>query len=103
MEMDDKELMTVMFHYRDSKIGTCLMESLTEMMQSGILVFAQSVDIFNQFDKGHLHSYNYCQSVWRFDLQDAVLTNEEGKQNVPRISILALDSKAEAKAKALQL
>ncbi|KAK2376191.1 hypothetical protein P8452_48268 [Trifolium repens] len=96
--------------YRRSEIGTCLTETLDEMVQSGTLSPEHAIQILVQFDKsmtealetkvkskvsikGHLHTYRFCDNVWTFILQDALFKNEDKQENVGRVKIVACDSK----------
>ncbi|XP_028782640.1 transcription initiation factor IIA subunit 2 isoform X2 [Neltuma alba] len=96
--------------YRRSTIGMCLTETLDEMVQSGTLSPEIAIQVLVQFDKsmtealetnvkskvsmqGHLHTYRFCDNVWTFILQDAVLKNEDCQENVGRVKIVACDSK----------
>ncbi|KAL8141245.1 hypothetical protein V2J09_007266 [Rumex salicifolius] len=89
--------------YRRSTIGMCLTETLDEMVQSGTLspeVAIQSMTeaLESQVKskvtiKGHLHTYRFCDNVWTFILQDALLKNEDSQDNVGRVKIVACDSK----------
>ncbi|KAM0037015.1 putative transcription initiation factor IIA, gamma subunit, transcription factor IIA, beta-barrel [Helianthus debilis subsp. tardiflorus] len=58
--------------YRRSTIGMCLTETLDEMVSSGILGPELAIQVLVQFDKGHLHTYRFCENVWTFILQDAL-------------------------------
>lgn len=43
--------------------------------------------------QGHLHTYRFCDNVWTFILQDALLKNEDSQENVGQVKIVACDSK----------
>ncbi|KAL5102509.1 hypothetical protein RYX36_006836 [Vicia faba] len=96
--------------YRRSTIGMCLTETLDEMVQNGTLSPELAIQVLVQFDKsmtealetkvkskvsikGHLHTYRFCDNVWTFILQDALLKNEDSQENVGRVKIVACDSK----------
>eukprot|EP01119_Soliformovum_irregulare_P014437 TRINITY_DN3950_c0_g1_i1.p1 TRINITY_DN3950_c0_g1~~TRINITY_DN3950_c0_g1_i1.p1 ORF type:complete len:117 (-),score=10.20 TRINITY_DN3950_c0_g1_i1:80-430(-) len=75
--------------YRKSTIGTALLDSLDEMINSGELAPELANTILGYFDesihkgleerihnkitfKGHLHTYRLAENVWTLVLQDAV-------------------------------
>ncbi|KAG6382258.1 hypothetical protein SASPL_158103 [Salvia splendens] len=84
--------------YRISTIGVCLTEILDQMVSSGVLspelaiqsmtdalenevkskvsikllvVLATSSRCHAEDNVGHLHTYNFCDNVWNFTLQNA--------------------------------
>ncbi|TYI29070.1 hypothetical protein E1A91_A05G282700v1 [Gossypium mustelinum] len=79
--------------YRRSAIGMCLTETLDEMVSSSTLSPELAIQVLVQFDKGHLHTYRFCDNVWTFILQDALFKNEDTQENVGRVKIVACDSK----------
>ncbi|RYR09779.1 hypothetical protein Ahy_B05g078188 isoform B [Arachis hypogaea] len=79
--------------YRRSTIGMCLTETLDEMVQNGTLSPELAIQVLVQFDKGHLHTYRFCDNVWTFMLQDAVIKTDDCQENVGRVKIVACDSK----------
>ncbi|KAI3919485.1 hypothetical protein MKW98_030196 [Papaver atlanticum] len=96
--------------YRSSSVGMCLIETLNEMVYNGTLTPELANQVLTQFDesmiealrtqvkskvtiKGHLQSYWSHDDVWELILQDAVFKNEEGKQNVGKVKIVACNSK----------
>ncbi|RYR59531.1 hypothetical protein Ahy_A05g025423 [Arachis hypogaea] len=96
--------------YRRSTIGMCLTETLDEMVQNGTLSPELAIQVLVQFDKsmaealetqvkskvsikGHLHTYRFCDNVWTFMLQDAVIKIDDCQENVGRVKIVACDSK----------
>lgn len=96
--------------YRRSTIGMCLTETLDEMVQSGTLAPEVAIQVLVQFDKsmtealesqvkskvnikGHLHTYRFCDNVWTFIVQDAVIKHEDTQENVARMKIVACDTK----------
>uniref|UniRef100_A0A7N0UXY3 Transcription initiation factor IIA subunit 2 n=1 Tax=Kalanchoe fedtschenkoi TaxID=63787 RepID=A0A7N0UXY3_KALFE len=96
--------------YRRSTIGTCLTETLDEMVSSGVLSPELAIQVLIQFDKsitealetqvrgkisvkGHLHTYRFCDNVWTFILQDAMFKSEDKQEKVERVKIVACDSK----------
>ncbi|CAI9777159.1 unnamed protein product [Fraxinus pennsylvanica] len=96
--------------YRRSTIGMCLTETLDEMVSSGVLSPELAIQVLVQFDKsmtealesqvrskvsikGHLHTYRFCDNVWTFIVQDALLKSEDFAENVGHMKIVACDSK----------
>ncbi|XLS67572.1 hypothetical protein HN51_018595 [Arachis hypogaea] len=96
--------------YRRSTIGMCLTETLDEMVQNGTLSPELAIQVLVQFDKsmaealetqvkskvsikGHLHTYRFCDNVWTFMLQDALIKTDDCQENVGRVKIVACDSK----------
>ncbi|XP_022773021.1 transcription initiation factor IIA subunit 2-like isoform X2 [Durio zibethinus] len=79
--------------YRRSTIGMCLTETLDEMVSNGTLSPELAIEVLVQFDKGHLHTYRFCDNVWTFILQGASFKSEDFVQNVDRVKIVACDSK----------
>ena len=88
----------------------CLTETLDEMVQNGTLSPELAIQVLVQFDKsmaealetqvkskvsikGHLHTYRFCDNVWTFMLQDAVIKIDDCQENVGRVKIVACDSK----------
>ncbi|TYJ35367.1 hypothetical protein E1A91_A05G232400v1 [Gossypium mustelinum] len=79
--------------YRRSTIGMCLTEALDEMVSNGTLSPELAIQVLVQFDKGHLHTYRFCDNVWTFILQDALFKKEDSQETVGRVKIVACDSK----------
>ncbi|CAM8936031.1 unnamed protein product [Rhodiola kirilowii] len=96
--------------YRRSTIGMCLTETLDEMVENGTLGADLAIKVLVQFDKsmtealetqvksklsikGHLHTYRFCDNVWTFIVQDALLKNEDSQEHVGHVKIVACDSK----------
>ncbi|MED6130814.1 hypothetical protein PIB30_004235 [Stylosanthes scabra] len=96
--------------YRRSTIEMCLTETLDEMVQNGTLSPELAIQVLVQFDKsmakaletqvkskvstkGHLHTYRFCDNVWTFMLQDALIKTDDCQENVGRVKIVACDSK----------
>ncbi|PIM99708.1 Transcription initiation factor IIA, gamma subunit [Handroanthus impetiginosus] len=96
--------------YRRSTIGMCLTETLDQMVSGGVLSPELAIQVLIQFDKsmtealehevkskvsikGHLHTYRFCDNVWTFILQNAMLKYDEGVENVESVKIVACDSK----------
>lgn len=104
--------------YRSSGIGVCLTETLEEMVENGILTAKLAFQVLLQFDttmteafktqvrnnvsiKGHLHTYQFYNCVWKFVLHNAVVRYQNNggatvKENVDRLKIVACDSKSSA-------
>ncbi|XP_020405929.1 transcription initiation factor IIA subunit 2 isoform X1 [Zea mays] len=96
--------------YRRSTIGTCLTETLDELVSSGAVSPELAIQVLVQFDKsmtealemqvkskvsvkGHLHTYRFCDNVWTFILTDATFKSEEIQETLGRVKIVACDSK----------
>ncbi|XP_042058495.1 transcription initiation factor IIA subunit 2-like isoform X2 [Salvia splendens] len=89
--------------YRISTIGVCLTEILDQMVSSGVLspelaIQSMTDALENEVKskvsiKGHLHTYNFCDNVWNFTLQNAQIKSEEGQETVECVKIVACDSK----------
>ncbi|KAJ1291913.1 hypothetical protein BS78_02G352500 [Paspalum vaginatum] len=79
--------------YRRSTIGMCLTETLDEMVSSDTLSPELAIQVLVQFDKGHLHTYRFCDNVWTFILTEASIKNEETTEQVGKVKIVACDSK----------
>lgn len=96
--------------YRKSTIGTCLTETLDELVSNGTLSPEHAIQVLVQFDKsmaealetqvkskvtikGHLHTYRFCDNVWTFLLQDAQFKGEDIHEQAGRVKIVACDSK----------
>ncbi|KAI3899053.1 hypothetical protein MKW92_001953 [Papaver armeniacum] len=96
--------------YRSSTIGTCLTETLGEMICDETLSPELAIQVLTQFDesmtealrtqvkskvtiKGHVQTYRSRDNVWTFILKDALFKNEEGQKNVGKVKIVACDSK----------
>nr|GFB80456.1 transcription initiation factor IIA subunit 2 [Tanacetum cinerariifolium] len=41
----------------------------------------------------HLNTYRFCDNVWTFNLQDALVKYDVSQENVGRANIVACDSK----------
>ncbi|KAL5096147.1 hypothetical protein RYX36_000474 [Vicia faba] len=73
--------------YRRSTIRLCLLENLDEMVDNGTLspelaIQSMAEALETQAEskvsiKGHLHTYRFCDNVWTFILQDALVKNLE--------------------------
>eukprot|EP00252_Welwitschia_mirabilis_P004365 TRINITY_DN146_c0_g2_i1.p2 TRINITY_DN146_c0_g2~~TRINITY_DN146_c0_g2_i1.p2 ORF type:complete len:106 (-),score=11.67 TRINITY_DN146_c0_g2_i1:347-664(-) len=96
--------------YRRSTIGTCLTETLDELVANGTLSPEHAIQVLVQFDrsmaealqtqvkskvtiKGHLHTYRFCDNVWTFLLQNAAFKTEDSQERVSKVKIVACDSK----------
>ncbi|PUZ74894.1 hypothetical protein GQ55_1G102900 [Panicum hallii var. hallii] len=79
--------------YRRSTIGTCLTETLDELVSSGAVSPELAIQVLVQFDKGHLHTYRFCDNVWTFILTDATFKSEEISETLSKVKIVACDSK----------
>ncbi|XP_062232227.1 transcription initiation factor IIA subunit 2-like [Phragmites australis] len=96
--------------YRRSTIGTCLTETLDELVSSGAVSPELAIQVLVQFDKsmtealeaqvkskvtikGHLHTYRFCDNVWTFLLTDAAFKSEEMSETLSKVKIVACDSK----------
>ncbi|KAL1534514.1 transcription initiation factor IIA subunit 2 [Salvia divinorum] len=96
--------------YRRSTIAMCLIESLDQMVSSGVLNPELAICVLLQFDKsmtealenkvkskvsikGHLHTYRNCDDVWTFIVQNAQIKTEEGQETAEFVRIVACDSK----------
>ncbi|KAK6136931.1 hypothetical protein DH2020_029337 [Rehmannia glutinosa] len=96
--------------YRKSTIGSCLTETLDDMVTSGIITPQYAFQVLIQFDKyyitvphfsfltspsllqGHLHTYRFCDNVWTFILHNAQFKTEEGQEIFKSCKIVACDS-----------
>ncbi|KAK8552119.1 hypothetical protein V6N12_040733 [Hibiscus sabdariffa] len=95
--------------YRRSTIGMLLTEILDEMVSSCTLSPELAIQVLVQFDKsmtealgsqvkdritikGHLHTYRFCDHVWTFILQDALVKKGLSQAKVNRMKIVACDS-----------
>ncbi|KAK6159217.1 hypothetical protein DH2020_006531 [Rehmannia glutinosa] len=95
--------------YRKSTIGSCLTETLDDMVTSGIITPQYAFQVLIQFDKsmtealesevkskvsikGHLHTYRFCDNVWTFILHNAQFKSEEGQEIFKSCKIVACDS-----------
>ncbi|TKW37003.1 hypothetical protein SEVIR_1G018900v4 [Setaria viridis] len=96
--------------YRRSTIGTCLTDTLDELVSSGAVSPELAIQVLVQFDKsmtdaldsqvkskvnikGHLHTYRFCDNVWTFLLTDATFKSEEISETLSKVKIVACDSK----------
>ncbi|GJM91771.1 hypothetical protein PR202_ga08181 [Eleusine coracana subsp. coracana] len=96
--------------YRRSTIGTCLTETLDDLVSSGAVSPELAIQVLVQFDKsmtdaletqvkskvavkGHLHTYRFCDNVWTFILTDATFKSEEISEALSKVKIVACDSK----------
>nr|CAB3449465.1 unnamed protein product [Digitaria exilis] len=96
--------------YRRSTIGTCLTDTLDELVSSGAVSPELAIQVLVQFDKsmtdalenqvkskvnikGHLHTYRFCDNVWTFILTDATFKSEEITETLSKVKIVACDSK----------
>ncbi|CAN6243735.1 unnamed protein product [Urochloa humidicola] len=96
--------------YRRSTIGTCLTETLDDLVSSGAVTPELAIQVLVQFDKsmtdalesqvkskvnikGHLHTYRFCDNVWTFILTDATFKSEEISETLSKVKIVACDSK----------
>ncbi|KAH9560944.1 hypothetical protein CY35_06G135900 [Sphagnum magellanicum] len=79
--------------YRKSSIGTSLTDALEEMVTNGTISPLLAVKVLMQFDKGHLHTYRFCDNVWTFILENAVFKTDSESQSVDHVKIVACDAK----------
>ncbi|KAK9926800.1 hypothetical protein M0R45_024011 [Rubus argutus] len=101
--------------YMGSRIGVCLTEALEKMIEDRTLSAELAYQVLLQFDrsmakaletrvrnkvtiKGHLHTYQYYEDVWKFVVCGAVVRfqNSNGitvEENVDHLKIVACDSK----------
>ncbi|KAJ1287261.1 hypothetical protein BS78_03G417500 [Paspalum vaginatum] len=96
--------------YRRSTIGTCLTDTLDDLVSSGVVSPELAIQVLVQFDKsmtealdsqvkskvnikGHLHTYRFCDNVWTFILTDATFKSEEISETLSKVKIVACDSK----------
>ncbi|TVU37022.1 hypothetical protein EJB05_18988, partial [Eragrostis curvula] len=96
--------------YRRSTIGTCLTETLDDLVSSGAVSPELAIQVLVQFDKsmtealeaqvkskvtlkGHLHTYRFCDNVWTFILTDATFKSDEISETLSKVKIVACDSK----------
>ncbi|GJS51668.1 transcription initiation factor IIA subunit 2 [Tanacetum coccineum] len=81
----------------DGPLNENLIDTLDEMVSTANVVsMAEALD--NKVKtkvsiKGHLNTYRFCDNVWTFNLQDALIKYDESQENVGRVKIVACDSK----------
>ncbi|CAM6032181.1 unnamed protein product [Sphagnum compactum] len=95
--------------YRRSTLGLTLADALDDMIQNEQITPQLALRVVSQFDrsmitcleskirsrgtfKGHLHTYRFCDDVWTFVIEDALLKVEEQTINTDRIKIVACNS-----------
>mmetsp|Transcript_15006 Transcript_15006/g.30508 ORF Transcript_15006/g.30508 Transcript_15006/m.30508 type:complete len:111 (-) Transcript_15006:252-584(-) len=102
-------------HYRHSMVGTELNETLTEMMEKGLIDDELAEMIWLQFDKaistslskvtnratmkGPLDHYRNCEGLWTFLLRNARIRFEPSRYEVQvdeKIKVVACDAKLSA-------
>ncbi|KAK4276914.1 hypothetical protein QN277_015007 [Acacia crassicarpa] len=79
--------------YRRSTIGICLTDALDGMVQNGTLSPEHAIQVLVQFDKGHLHTYRFCDNVWTFILHKVFFKIDEREEEIAKLKIVACDSK----------
>ncbi|WVZ67244.1 hypothetical protein U9M48_016350 [Paspalum notatum var. saurae] len=96
--------------YRRSTIGTCLTDTLDDLVSARVVSPELAIQVLVQFDKsmtealdsqvkskvnikGHLHTYRFCDNVWTFILTDATFKSEEISETLSKVKIVACDSK----------
>jgi transcription initiation factor TFIIA small subunit len=97
--------------YRRSAVGRTLIDSLDELIQSGLIDPQLAMKILSQFDasvaealaqkvkakssfKGHLNVYRFCDDVWTFMIQDANFKMENETVRADKVKIIACAAKS---------
>jgi len=96
--------------YRRSTLGTCLEATLDELVNQAAMTPLLAVKTLMHFDKafedalrdrvttkatikGHLHTYRYCDQVWTFVVENAVVKTDNQEEHVDKLKIVAIDAK----------
>ncbi|XP_024396064.1 transcription initiation factor IIA subunit 2 isoform X2 [Physcomitrium patens] len=79
--------------YRKSSIGMSLTDALDELVTNGTISPLLAVKVLMQFDRGHLHTYRFCDNVWTFILEQASFKTDNDVTAVDRVKIVACDAK----------
>jgi len=108
MEADNPEPHVTV--YRESTLGRCLDEALSEMVDAGRLPLEVAHKVLAQFDKsmlealknlvetdisfkGHIHTYRYCENQWSFLLEDLIFKINNEVIDVDTAKLTAYDEK----------
>jgi transcription initiation factor TFIIA small subunit len=43
--------------------------------------------------QGHLHTYRYCDQVWTFVVENAIVKTDNQEEHVDKLKIVAIDAK----------
>mmetsp|Transcript_123721 Transcript_123721/g.174386 ORF Transcript_123721/g.174386 Transcript_123721/m.174386 type:complete len:108 (-) Transcript_123721:21-344(-) len=98
--------------YRSATLGFCLVDSLSELVDRGVLDDKLSNAIVEQFDrsmaeafktivpssanisiKAHLHDYNGNTNVYKFTLTDVAARLQSQTMNLEAMKVVALNQK----------
>eukprot|EP01098_Paradermamoeba_levis_P014953 TRINITY_DN7356_c0_g1_i1.p1 TRINITY_DN7356_c0_g1~~TRINITY_DN7356_c0_g1_i1.p1 ORF type:complete len:135 (-),score=41.08 TRINITY_DN7356_c0_g1_i1:373-735(-) len=100
--------------YRKSTLGICLADALQDMVNNSKITKSMEEKVLLQFDKsisnalttqvktkvtfkGHLRTYNFCDNVWTFHLENTSFRTETETIHANRVKIVACDGKGDQK------
>ena len=102
--------------YRDTTLGNTLQEALDELLQIQMLSPSLALKILIQFDRsiysalntrvknkltfraGKLNTYNFCDDVWTFKLDDVEFKEATELGTIDHIKIVACDAKSSGRS-----
>eukprot|EP01094_Clydonella_sp_ATCC50884_P012666 TRINITY_DN2296_c0_g2_i1.p2 TRINITY_DN2296_c0_g2~~TRINITY_DN2296_c0_g2_i1.p2 ORF type:complete len:124 (-),score=55.39 TRINITY_DN2296_c0_g2_i1:353-724(-) len=99
--------------YRKATIGIALHDSLVELVENGVISDTLAETVLEEYDrsintaladmvhskisfKAHCHTYNFCNNVWTFILEDVTFKSDNADDVVvDLVRIVASDGKEE--------